>query len=473
MKRMRQLLTLCLVLCLTLTVLAPTASAFTPQETAWLEVLRPPLPRVEGGTSYPAYLTVTLPEGGYGELHGTCSLTGAISDEEILEILRKAAPAVPGYKTPQDAMNDRLLTAAIKEKLQADKEDMDRLIENWINLLGLDKVARIFQLDLANYFGESDGVSAIGDIILSGGNLTGKDVLGAVSPVPLSFASFAQGVVINGVFVSWEEFKRDKDKYRDIALMAEANGRLRTFYTRVNELLREAMSNDMTWHIRIDNRQYIKALYSRAPEYYASARLDADIELVKHDDSYTDVVGTYTGRFKVSYEYDLSDYDWNYAKRLAEWLNGDGSLKLNDGTAYTSTVLKWTADSNTINRPSEERLTLEKSDVAVTLSLPAGVQRTRFEIPLSATALEQTEFALVEDRVSVARGVDATGSITETYTSTIIRDHETGTNYDQTVETRVTVLGEEEPIVNTDDGQLPRDMRPYIQMTLVVDTTGG
>ena len=135
--------------------------------------------------------------------------------------------------------------------------------------------------------------------------------------------------------------------------------------------------------------------------------------------------------------------------------------------------MKWTADSNTINRPSEERLTLEKSDVAVTLSLPAGVQRTRFEIPLFATALEQTEFALVEDRVSVARGVDATGSITETYTSTIIRDHETGTNYDQTVETRVTVLGEEEPIVNTDDGQLPRDMRPYIQMTLVVDTTGG
>ena len=49
MKRMKRILTLCLVFCLTLAMIpAVSAQALTLQEQSWLEYLRPDVPKLEG-----------------------------------------------------------------------------------------------------------------------------------------------------------------------------------------------------------------------------------------------------------------------------------------------------------------------------------------------------------------------------------------------------------------------------------------
>ena len=454
MKRMKRILTLCLVFCLTLAVIpAVPAQALTLQEQSWLEYLRPDVPKLEG--SYPAYLTVSMPDGTSVKLNGTCGVGGKLTDEELVDILRRACSAVDSYKDPQDAVNDVVLVAAVKEKLKFTEEDMQQLKDNFLALSGFDKVADILNLTMPGV-GGSDMASIAADIVQNG-----KPGLGFLNPIPDSIGGFAQGLIINGIFVSWEEFQRDKDKYKDIVNMSQANARLRAYYGRVDELVRDAMSEKGVWTIRIYEQKVVDTFYDT---YYSAPTIwTADIELVKNDGSYGNIDGTYVGKFKVSSDADLSYYDSNYHNFFADSMSADVHvLNAND---------RWKAISQTVNRPSESKLTLEGKNVSVTLTMPQGVQKTVFELPLSAQALEQTEFVNVIDMVSVIqKGGMYKGDVVHTVTQTRITDGEMSYWHKLDV---ITVPGEPDEVYEeSESNALPTDMRPYIRMTLVVDMLG-
>lgn len=461
MKRMKRILTLCLVFCLILAMIpAVPAQALTLQEQSWLEYLRPDVPKLEG--SYPAYLTVSMPDGTSVKLNGTCGVGGKLTDEELVDILRRSCSAVDSYKDPQDAVNDVVLVAAVKEKLKFTDEDMAQLKDNFLALSGFDKVADILNLTMPGV-GGSDMASIAADIVQNG-----KPGLGFLNPIPDSIGGFAQGLIINGIFVSWEEFQRDKDKYKDIVNMSQANARLRAYYGRVDELVRDAMSEKGVWTISITDQQVVDTLYLSSPKYYAKNIWTADIELIKDDGSYGNANGTYIGNFKLSCEADLQDFDKNFHNILADYYNSmqDSPLGKGDGA-------NWSAVSQTVLRPSEERMVLEGTDIAVTLSTSSGVQNTFFELPLDTTALNLTESVSVRDMITVVKGKTSDGGLNCTTTWTFIRDNETGTDYTQKDEI-ISGSALSAPIENStpNNGTLINDIRPFIKLTLVVDMKG-
>ena len=246
------------------------------QEQSWLEYLRPDVPKLEG--SYPAYLLVSMPNGTSVKLNGTCGVGGSLDDDEIIGVLKRACSSVDGYKDPQNAVNDVVLVAAVKEKLKFTQEDMDQLQQNFLALSGFDKVADILNLTMPGV-GGSDMASIAADIVQNG-----KPGLGFLNPIPDSICGFAQGLIINGIFVTWEEFQRDKDKYKDIVNMSQANARLRAYYGRVDELVRDAMSEKGVWTISINDQQVVDyGMYVGVSDFQVPLIVSADIELVKDD----------------------------------------------------------------------------------------------------------------------------------------------------------------------------------------------
>lgn len=197
---MKKIWILCLVFCLILIMIpAVSAQALALQEQSWLGYLRPVVPKLE--SSYPAYLRVSMPNGTDVKLNGTCGVGGNLSDEEIVDILRRACSAVDSYKDPQDAVNDMVLVAAVKEKLKFTDEDMQQLKDNFLALSGFDKVADLLNFTMPSV-GGSDMASIATEIIQEG-----KPGLGFLNPIPNSIGGFAQGLIINGIFITWEEFQ--------------------------------------------------------------------------------------------------------------------------------------------------------------------------------------------------------------------------------------------------------------------------
>lgn len=467
MKRMKRILTLCLVFCLTLAMIpAVPAQALTLQEQSWLEYLRPDVPKLEG--SYPAYLTVSMPNGTSVKLNGTCGVGGSLDDDEIIGVLKRACSSVDGYKDPQNAVNDVVLVAAVKEKLKFTQEDMDQLQQNFLALSGFDKVADILNLTMPGV-GGSDMASIAADIVQNG-----KPGLGFLNPIPDSIGGFAQGLIINGIFVTWEEFQRDKDKYKDIVNMSQANSRLRAYYGRVDELVRDAMSDKGVWTISITDQQVVDyGIHIENLECQIPLIVNADIELVKDDGSYGNIGGTYIGRFKVDADADFSEVDKNYPNMWAEKLNsttGGNMLTIGGGT-------KWSGAYLTANQPSEFKFALESTQTSVNLALPAGVNRTVFELPLDTTVLDATYHYII-DRVSAIQRKRPCGC-TQTETSTFINedDGETLRTY-QIIHTALDGAcadpshGGGAYSSPTDDTMPSQDIRNVIKLTLVVDMLG-
>ena len=470
MKRMKRILTLCLVFCLTLAVIpAVPAQALTLQEQSWLEYLRPDVPKLEG--SYPAYLTVSMPNGTSVKLNGTCGVGGKLTDEELVDILRRSCSAVDSYKDPQDAVNDVVLVAAVKEKLKFTDEDMAQLKDNFLALSGFDKVADILNLTMPGV-GGSDMASIAADIVQNG-----KPGLGFLNPIPDSIGGFAQGLIINGIFVSWEEFQRDKDKYKDIVNMSQANARLRAYYGRVDELVRDAMSEKGVWTISITDQQVVDykvvGLMS-APT--VPLIVSADIELVKDDGSYGNIVGNYIGRFKVDADADFSEIDMNYHNMVAQSLNSTASgnmLTVGGGT-------KWSGTSITVNQPSELKFALESTETSVNLALPEGVNRTIFELPLDTTALDADYSYIIDNVVEIQRREPDGGTTTWTYTMINEDDGETYRYYSIKHQAHGGCLNAQYSPQHaysiydppTEETQPSGDIRNVIKLTLVVDMIG-
>ena len=463
MKRMKRILTLCLVFCLTLAVIpAVPAQALTLQEQSWLEYLRPDVPKLEG--SYPAYLTVSMPDGTSVKLNGTCGVGGSLTDDEIIDVLKRACSSVEGYKDPQNAVNDVVLVAAVKEKLKFTQEDMDQLQQNFLALSGFDKVADILNLTMPGV-GGSDMASIAADIVQNG-----KPGLGFLNPIPDSIGGFAQGLIINGIFVTWEEFQRDKDKYKDIVNMSQANARLRAYYGRVDELVRDAMSEKGVWTISITDQQVVENGVN-VGHAIAPIIVSADIELVKDDGSYGNIGGTYIGRFKVDADADFSEIDKNYHNIWAEKLNSAGGnlLTIGGGT-------KWSGASITVNRPSEWKIVLESAQTSVNLALPAGVNRTVFELPLDTNVLDGSFSYIFDNVIEIQRRESCGGTTTNAFTNIIEDDGETYRYYDIVHYAHGGCMDPGhhynkygDPTENT---QSHGDIRNSIKLTLVIDMLG-
>ena len=477
----RRLLALTLALCLLAAPVLP-AQALSLQETYYLQILYPNLPK--NASSYPARLMVAMPNGVSVTLKGTCGMDASLTPEEMLAILKQALGAVKGYQELEDAAQDKHTQSQLTEKLKFTDEDVKEVMDNLLELIGMDDIPGMFNpiempdiealngdlfhdYELVNgafEFGEQTG--EIIDLLAGQG-----DLIDFVKP---DLLPSIQDLLYNGAKISWEEFQKDQQKYKDIVTLYQAKQRLRTYYAKVDELVKNAQSENGSWAIRIYDQQVVDyKIMSLISAPTIPLIVSADIELVKDDGSYGNIGGTYTGSFKVDADGDFFEIDTNYHNMIAEELNstaGASVLTVGGGTA-------WSGTSTTVNRPSEMKFALESAQAAVSLALPAGVGRTIFELPLDATALD-ANYSYVIDLVSeIQRREPDRGTTTWTYTMINEDDGETYRYYSIQHQAHGGCINAQyepghaysmygQPMEET---QPSADIRDHIQMTLVVD----
>ena len=456
MKRYYKIIIFILLLCLTVPFAIP-VNSISLQEQSWLHHLRPAnLPKANGKTSFPAELLIDIPNHTQVKLTGTCSLEGQLTDEDILDAIKKAASEA-GYKSPENAVADKLKIDELNGKLKFSEEDQQRIIKNWLSLVGMDKVADILKGQIPEY-GETDAVGVVVGMITSGK----LPDAGSLVPFPTDVSGFAQGLIINGTKISIDEYKRDQQKYKDIVELSNARARYREFSGRLNSILKQKMKDKTAWTIRIQNQTVQTQLYRSAPEIHLPYIYTSDIVLTKKDENYESPKGVYEGEFKIDIDISLEDYDKNFHKYLAESFN----KKIRENLPMTTPEMFYNPKSQSVNRTSENKATLGKTGVYVELGKNSlgGV----YELELNAQALDILYQKVLHDFVAVIEKRTEGG--TETITWTEITDSETKTSYQQTYNRVVTVAGEVLESTNTDDVPYPdTDVRTYITLTLVVD----
>lgn len=458
MKRFIKITALILLICLTVPFALPVNSVSL-QEKSWLSHLRPAsLPKPGGSTSYPAELVVSM--AGHEDVHikGACSLEGQLTDEDILDAIKKAA-SQSGYKSPENAVADKLTVAELKDKLSFSEKEKERIIKNWLSLVGMDKVADMLKGELPTY-GETDAVTTVVGMISSGKLPQAKDFL----PFPTSMSGIAQGLVVNGVYMTVDQYKRDQQKYQDIVELSNARARYREFQAHLNTIIKDKTKKNTAWVVRIQDQVVKDQLYRSAPEIYVPYIYSTDIVLTKKDENYENPVGLYEGEFKIDVDLSLEDYDKNFHKYLAEYLNNE--LKKNSPVVLPAML--YSPVSQSVNRTSENKTTLGNTSVYVNLT---GALGGVYEMDLDTYALDILYQKVIHDQVSVIQ--KKTDGGTETLTWTEITDSETKTAYRQDHNHIVLKSGEELDTVNTDDDPYPDvDVRSYISLKLTVDMSG-
>ena len=432
------------------------AHAISLQEQSWVSHLRPAaLPKPIGSTSYPAELIVAASTQQEIKLTGTCALEGQLTDEDVLKALKQAA-AESGYKSPENAVDDKLKIASLRDKVTFNEAEKNRIIGNWLALVGMDKVADMLKGQLPKYDG-ADAVGAVVDMI-SSGNLPDASSL---SPVPTNVSGFTQGLIINGVKISYEQYQRDREKYKNIVELANARARFREFNYRLNSIIRSETAGKTAWTIRIQTQTIKDQLYRTAPDVTVPYFYTADVVLTKKDGNFETPAGTYQGDFKLDIDVSLEDYDRNYAKELAGYLNDE----LKKSAAHIPDSMLWKVVSHNVNKTSENKATLEGKNVYVTLGGSLGGV---YELRLDTMALDVTCQKVLHDFVCVLKQ-EGEGA-THTMTWTEITDSEAGTSYPQDHSVIVDRQGTVTETDNTDDEPFPNvDVRTYLKLTLVVD----
>ncbi|MCR5693409.1 MAG: hypothetical protein K6G89_00345 [Clostridia bacterium] len=460
MKIFSKITVLAVMICILASLAPVTASSMGLQEQSWLSHLRPSsMPGTKARDSFPVELLISIPTQEEIKLKGTCSLEGKLTDDDILDAIKKAAASVEGYKSPENAVNDKLRIDQLKNKLSFSQEEQDRIVKNWLSLVGMDKVADLLKGQLPSY-GETDAVGVVVDLIKDGK----LPDAGALVPFPTNAGAFGQGLVINGVFLTYDQYKRDQEKYKDIVEFSNVRARFRQFTANLNYNIKEMTRNYTAWTIRIHDRVVKEQLYRGSPEIYAPYIYTADIVLVKKDKDIDSYVGTYKGEFKIDVDVSLEDYDRNFGKYLAESIN----KKLKEIPGPISDSMMWYVVSNNANRTSENKTTLEGKNVYVTLSDSLGGV---FEMKLDPTALDIAYNKVLHDIVSVIEQKSEGATATTTWTE--ITDSEAGTAYHQDHNVVVDINGNRQESTNTDDDPYPNDdPRSIINLTLVVDTVG-
>ncbi len=472
----KRLLIVLLAICLFFSAVPVKASALSLKEQSWVERLNPRVPRPDGGDSFPAHLYVDTQKFSIAFI-GTCSLEGDITDEDKLDVLKQAAASMGGYNDPEDAVNDVRIIEAVKYKLSFTQEDMDHLIDNWTSLAGVDKIYQALTGKVPKY-GGSDAVGMsielfnnVRETIKPKDGLNPNLSLSSLSPIPLGFSDFAQGFVINGAFITWDEFWADQERWKDIVNMYKAKERLRQYDALVREKMKKLVEEKQAWTIRINDQIVQTYLYRPMPPINAPAICTCDVVLKKQkDEDLMNITGTYVGDFKFKLELDLGEYDAHFHAYLAKALN-DGVMSVGSAMGAGIAVSKaaqWAPISQTVNQPSENKFTMESHDLSVKLSLPTGVRRGIIEVPVDTMKLEMTEYLYKVDMVSVVQ-IKSEG-VTDTLTWTEIENSDTGAYFRENYSELVDILGNVTIADNPESGTTPKvDVRPYIKMRIVVD----
>lgn len=445
-RKIKTLLMLALALCL-VAVTAMPALALSRQEEYYLSVLRPALPKTAGAASYPARLRVDIagrPPTSFS-LSGKIGMDASISDEELLAILKSGLAGEKTYKELQNPVDDKVLVQDLTQKLKFSDQDM---LDNWKKLLGIDAVAELLSGKLPD-IGASDVVNSIVD--------------GLQGDIPMMPGLPGVGTVIDGAFVSWDEFQKDQQKYKDIIALSQAKQRLRSYYAKVDQLIRDFISDKGDWTIRIDGRDTQPYTFHQVEGN--TQTLTADVRLVKADGSAGNVTGTYTGRFNLHWEADLGAFDAGYGAYLQAVFDGN---VLPPGISVPTIPMRYRSARWVLatdeGPPSEDYIVLEAEEYSVNLALPAGVNRAFLELPLSAEPLFVTDFVRQVQRVVFFDLVapECSGS------------WDMSLNYDDTLQIMFDDWEVHAPEGsyygdNTESYNFDPDITPYMRMTLVVD----
>ncbi len=448
------------------------------QDNYYLTSLYPKAPKLS--TSYPARLIVTS-QNAQVTLNGTCGMDASLSKEDMLDILNQALDAVPEYKNLDAVIKEKETVENLTNKLHITDEDADEVFRNLLTIIGLEDIkGKLNPISVPSFeelngnvfhdYETIDGFTSFGDNIKDIAEiLLGKgDLLEFLKPDMLPTIN---SVLYNGAKVTWEEFKKDQEKYKDIVTISQAKARLRQYYNKIDSLTRDLQSKKGAWAIRILDQQIIETVYN--PIYgdqLVPCSFTADIELVKESGDYTSIEGTYSGKFVLKEYTDLSDYDSKRHITYADYLNKaakNGSNIIKSISGHSTKDLPFIPVSIRINSPSQSYFTLQGNDVSVQLALPQGTNRTFFELPLDATVLEQTEYVNTCDYVSIIK--QENHIIKGTYTTTEIYETNSFYRNDHLLIKELVAPFEQLESNDDDSGSLPADIRPYIKMELVVD----
>lgn len=467
----QRMLALIILMAMLLLAIPAQAADLSPQERMYLSELYPAPPK--NAASYPAKLLVSAGSV-RAELHGTCGMDASLAPEDMLDILKQALTNSK-YQDLDAVITDKHSVESLTNKLDMSDKAADEVFNNLLTLVGWDDVLGKFTPISVPAFDELngnlfhdyetvDGIKTFGEKVkdlweILAGN---GDLVKFLKPEMLPSI---QQFLYNGAKITWEEFQKDQQKYRDIVTLSQANARLRAYYGRVDDLVRNAQSEKGAWAIRILDQQIVTGLYDPLYAQTVPYSFTADIELVKQG-NISDIGGDYTGRFVLKQYTDLSEYDSKRHILYADYMNQN--LEQNAPKVGGRSYLPFEPVSLRINKPAESYFTLAGENVSVKLTLPAGKSRTFFELPLDATALEQTEYVNVCDYVMVVKQEDKDVKVTFTITEFT----ETDSNYRNDQWVCVTPSGTE-TYSKDDSASLPTDMRPYIQLTLTIDMLDG
>ena len=390
----KKLLVLLLMACMILPYTSPiTAHAVSTQEAYYLSVLNPGSAkgRVE---SYPVKLVFNA----FGTYHnindrlefkGTLGINTGIDDETMLSILEDALSSVEGYEELQDAVDDKVLAEQSLEKLKVSQEDVDKMIENWQKILGIDNVVTLLSGNLPN-IGASDAINAVIDG--AQGNIPGLPGVPGI------------GNVIDTAFISYEQWQKDKEKYKDIVNAYNANRRLDAYYVRVSELMTEERADESSWTLKIEAQDSADFEFHKI---HGNTQLwTADIELKKRDGSYGNVSGAYDGHFNLTMDCDLSTFDNEYPEYVAQYANKHGKVDESDSTTWPSRMTtylvkvfgsSWSVADNS-GSDSSLYCSFEIPDCNLLLELPRGANKAFFEIYVDSSLVYMTEYSISVNR---------------------------------------------------------------------------
>jgi hypothetical protein len=465
-KTMRKAVLLLLALCMAVSLVPMAASAaVSGQDAYYLARLKPnPLPKAK--ESYPAKLIVnsSMPFASpvTVELKGTLGINAELTDEEIVAILKQAVSAVKSYTSPQSACDDLVLVEELLEKLKFTKEDMDEIIKNWEKLLGVDIIADLLSGKLPN----TDAADMVNSLI------DAKNGKVAMNPKP---GMPGWGTVVDGVFISFDEWEKDQQKYKDIIKLSQANERLSAYNSRVRGLIRDKLKEKGGWRLEI-NSQDIKDLdFEGIP---GSRQLwSAYIDLNKTDSDLTTAGGTYKGRFEFVFDAELSTFDAKYDDYWVDLFNGTDNYTAAGRHMTPPSAVQagmqalglWKIVSyNT--KDTVVKIGFEIPEVSLNLTLPAGVNRKFFEIPISGSELFMNEYTYQLDKSIEFRQDFNGGQGYQLFNHQEIVDDDI-TSYS---EYQLVVIPYREPLETSggDSGSYVPDMTRYISMTLVIDMLG-
>jgi hypothetical protein len=420
------------------------SAAITNQEAYYISVLKPKnMPKAK--ESYPAKLIVDIKQTAMLsparlEFKGNCGVNTEISDDELLKLLKESLKAVDSYKGLQNPVDDVLLVKELTDKLKFSDEDIDEILENWKKMLGLDEAFDLINGNIP--IPESaDAINAIID--------------GAQGENPLKPGPSVVGAFVDGVFITYEQYQKDIQKWDNIVKLSQAKARIRAYNYELAEKIRAYLAENGDWKITINAQTLSDMTYYQMPN---AARLlwTADIDLKKTDGGFTTVAGGYSGLFSLKMDADFSPFDDGYAAYYANKLSPPG------GFQYSVT-----GNSGPF---SELKLEYEIPNCKLNISLPHGVNRHFFEENIPSSSLTQTQFTINVERTVQVTAPFGGGKLVEDWQ---IIEHDGVWATSQTT-TNIIPGTPTQSTTNNDGGSdpWPPDTRGAVTMTLVIDMLG-